>query len=260
LWLCAACTGGGEGEDSTTGPTPSPTTGADTGGTGSTGAPGTTAGEDSGDTAEPGDTTFGCDLQPWYPDADEDGYGDLNFPVDACLQPPAHIPQGGDCDDSNPDVHPGVEEVCDMADNDCNGLVDEASPTNTSCQGCALGMSGTHAYYYCGTALAQPEAAAFCQQLAGELVTIDDQAELDFLLTEPLPATPQVIIGLNDVEVEGTFVWPDGSEPSFTVWRKGEPNDANEGEDCVHMALPSGGWNDIPCATAAAFVCEAIGI
>jgi len=32
----------------------------------------------------------------------------------------------GDCDDSNPDIHPGVRELCgDQADNNCNGLFDE---------------------------------------------------------------------------------------------------------------------------------------
>ena len=31
----------------------------------------------------------------------------------------------GDCDDTNPDIHPGAEEVCDGTDNDCDGFVDE---------------------------------------------------------------------------------------------------------------------------------------
>ena len=31
----------------------------------------------------------------------------------------------GDCDDRNPNVKPGGDEVCDGFDNDCNGVVDD---------------------------------------------------------------------------------------------------------------------------------------
>ncbi len=30
-----------------------------------------------------------------------------------------------DCDDSNPDIYPGAEEICDDLDNNCNGQIDE---------------------------------------------------------------------------------------------------------------------------------------
>jgi Putative metal-binding motif/Lectin C-type domain/Viral BACON domain len=32
---------------------------------------------------------------------------------------------GGDCDDTNRDIHPGASEVCDGLDNDCNGKIDD---------------------------------------------------------------------------------------------------------------------------------------
>lgn|GEM_PF-5838579 len=31
----------------------------------------------------------------------------------------------GDCDDSNPMLHPDADEVCDEVDNNCDGLLDE---------------------------------------------------------------------------------------------------------------------------------------
>ncbi|MBN2798046.1 MAG: hypothetical protein JXX28_02775 [Deltaproteobacteria bacterium] len=58
------------------------------------------------DCADPAD--YNCDGSVGYADADADG-----FP--ACEE----------CDDSRADVHPGADEVCDEADNDCDGTADE---------------------------------------------------------------------------------------------------------------------------------------
>ena len=33
-----------------------------------------------------------------------------------------------DCNDANPQIHPGATEVCDKLDNDCNGVIDDKSP------------------------------------------------------------------------------------------------------------------------------------
>src|SRR5690606_28002128 len=34
----------------------------------------------------------------------------------------------GDCDDADPDVRPGADEVCNGLDDDCDGAVDDADP------------------------------------------------------------------------------------------------------------------------------------
>ncbi len=60
-----------------------------------------------------------------YADADADGYGDAATPlIVTCPDAGGHALQGDDCDDADPDVHPGAIEVCNDTDDDCDGGVD----------------------------------------------------------------------------------------------------------------------------------------
>jgi hypothetical protein len=61
-----------------------------------------------------------------YPDEDEDGFGDPDFPVDSCTPPPGNVANGGDCDDGAPQSNPLADEWCASGDDeDCDGDVDE---------------------------------------------------------------------------------------------------------------------------------------
>ena len=64
-------------------------------------------------------------LFTWFADADADGYGDLDSAFETCDPPPGYVDNSDDCDDTNPAALPGGTEVCDEADNDCDGSVDE---------------------------------------------------------------------------------------------------------------------------------------
>lgn len=66
-----------------------------------------------------GDTT--C-----YVDEDGDGFGvdETGVPTNGNC-PAGTVPFGGDCDDTNPSVHPGAAEICNGIDDNCNGEIDE---------------------------------------------------------------------------------------------------------------------------------------
>ena len=61
----------------------------------------------------------------FYQDADGDGFGDENSPIEACELYLGLSTIGGDCDDSDSTISPVAYEVCDGIDNDCNDEVDE---------------------------------------------------------------------------------------------------------------------------------------
>jgi len=65
------------------------------------------------------------DASSWNMDADGDGFGDPDATVHACNQPAGTTTDASDCDDGDPDVHPGARETCDGSDTDCNGVPDD---------------------------------------------------------------------------------------------------------------------------------------
>ena len=62
----------------------------------------------------------------WYTDGDNDGYGDPSGATLACESPAGAVADNTDCDDGEGAVNPAATEVCNDADDDCDGQIDDA--------------------------------------------------------------------------------------------------------------------------------------
>jgi hypothetical protein len=77
----------------------------------------------AGETENDDDTA--CEATVWYVDADADGFGVEEDAIEACSGAEGYSEASGDCDDAHAVIAPGVDEVCDDVDNNCDGHVDE---------------------------------------------------------------------------------------------------------------------------------------
>lgn len=73
-------------------------------------------------------------------DADGDGYTDAN------------VVGGDDCDDTNPNIHPGATEVLNGVDDNCDGVIDEGFVTDSQDPVVALGTPTVNPATVSGTA------------------------------------------------------------------------------------------------------------
>jgi hypothetical protein len=82
------------------------------------------------------DLVSGCDsvwviyqvdsLFNWYSDIDLDGYGVTSSVIQSCYKPNGYVRDSADCNDNEYMINPGVPELCDTIDNNCNLIVDES--------------------------------------------------------------------------------------------------------------------------------------
>lgn len=100
--------------------------------------------------------------------------------------------------------------------------------------------------------------------IPGHLVTITSAAEQDFLI-DSFGAPRRAWIGASDRGTEGAWTWLDGPEagrvfhvsgaatqPGYSAWQAGEPNDFGPGEDVALFGFDStGSWNDVADGTLA---------
>ena len=104
------------------------------------------------------------------------------------------------------------------------------------------------------------EARKICQSYLGDLASILDKQEEDNIRKLLSGLTDEgddksFWLGLNDIDIEGTFVWSDGSNFSYANWRNTEPNGGGKGEDCV-ITRRSLMWSDAPCGATVHIICK----
>ncbi|MBL8924404.1 MAG: hypothetical protein JNJ54_36485 [Myxococcaceae bacterium] len=77
-----------------------------------------------------------------WPDVDGDGYGDRRGAMATGCSSSGRAPNDLDCDDRDPNVHPGVKETCNLKDDDCNGRSDDGVRVRCGTGWCeALGIT-----------------------------------------------------------------------------------------------------------------------
>ncbi|XP_078601050.1 uncharacterized protein LOC144876033 isoform X2 [Branchiostoma floridae x Branchiostoma japonicum] len=104
-----------------------------------------------------------------------------------------------------------------------------------------------------------------CAADGGHLADVKTKALHDFLLSK-IQRNKDYWIGLNDVTVENTWTWSDGTpvgDCDYTNWAPGEPNNglaaagSGQGQDCGHLWQATGfKWDDDMCGMQKYFICQ----
>jgi len=122
----------------------------------------------------------------WYLDADGDGHGDKTTAIEVCDAPSGFVLREDDCDDNDVEVNPGMPEICNGKDDDCDGSRDEPSAIDapTWYQDADLDDYGD---------VAVPR--RLCHDLPG---WVEDHTDCDDTQAEINPGAPEVCNGLDD--------------------------------------------------------------
>lgn len=113
-------------------------------------------------------------------------------------------------------------------------------------------------YFFYVEALSFDSAQKFCSNMSSSMVIIGDVEEQRWLHLHTV-GRGYFWLGLTDRQEEKVWRWLDGSEPVFTNWRSGQPDNwghgHEQGEDCAGM-IHGGQWNDLYCDELHSLICE----
>lgn len=127
------------------------------------------------------------------------------------------------------------------------------APLPSSCPGLAATVLAHNGHLYARESIQsstwnQADAAAKalrCCGRRGHLLVVNDASERDF-----------IEIGLNDIEIEGTYVWTDGSPFNPNLFTVQAPDDEEQSDCGYYFENPDvlANWNVIPCTAPVSYM------
>ncbi|KAM9331906.1 collectin-12-like isoform 2-T2 [Pholidichthys leucotaenia] len=137
---------------------------------------------------------------------------------------------------------------------------DEAIAPTVWAPGCPAGWEKykDKCYFFSSELHTFDDARESCDFQSASLLIVNDMEEQKWL-KKRASGKGFFWIGLTDKEVENVWRWLDGTEPTFTQWKPGQPDNWShgheKGEDCAGI-IRDGLWNDFSCEDLINYICE----
>ena len=102
------------------------------------------------------------------------------------------------------------------------------------------------------------QARTFCHEHVAHLASVGSAQGNAFLVSIVAGTDGRLYwTGINDIAVEGVWVWDSGEPVVYTQFGAGEPNNAGGQEDCATwVEWADGTWNDDTHSHSYRFICE----
>ncbi|XP_053548855.1 pulmonary surfactant-associated protein D-like [Bombina bombina] len=98
-------------------------------------------------------------------------------------------------------------------------------------------------------------AKSTCVKAGGQLASPQNANENQAVAAILSQYDKSAYLGINDIQTEGSFRYPNGEIVSYINWDNREPNNDHGVEDCVEM-YKNGKWNDKNCNEKRLIICE----
>ncbi len=136
-----------------------------------------------------------------------------------------------------------------------------AIPVTTDCSTCTTSMPQTtylghyngHQYFQSLLSVDWSGASQFALSQQSHLVAVNTNGENSFLAGSM--STNMAYTAGNDLAVEGIFVWSNGDPFIYQNWAPGQPDNANNKEDVIALAI-DGTWRDVDQQLSRPFLVE----